>query len=224
MTNIINKFSKKVDLRNREEMVKFLTSHFRYDTMNSWNNATSYANNVKLYNLGLTEEQLSKAYEMLESNELYDLAFEPCIVMWNRQHNYEWQVGFNGRSGGYLVLYTGGQKDSGFKSQCTECGQLNYKTVEETGCTCGKCGKNARKNLDHPIMQSYSYPGKGVDMNEDFKDWDISEIRERVKIVQEFDALCDELLANLIYYCDNASVEEEEYYVPQKRKTIVIND
>ena len=61
-------------------------------------------------------------------------------------------------------------------------------------------------------------------MNEDFKDWDISEIRERVKIVQEFDTLCDELLANLIYYCDNASVEEEEYYIPQKRKTIVIND
>lgn len=141
MTNTINKFSKKVDLRNREEMVKFLTSHFRYDTMNSWNNATSYAHNVKLYNLGLTEEQLDKAYEMLESNELYYLAFEPCIAMWNKQHNYEWQVGFNGRSDGYLVLYTGGQKDSGFKSQCTECGQLNYKTVEETGCTCGKCGK-----------------------------------------------------------------------------------
>lgn len=50
MTKTINKFSKKVDLRNREEMVKFLTSHFRYHTMNSWNNATSYAHNVKLYN------------------------------------------------------------------------------------------------------------------------------------------------------------------------------
>ena len=222
MTNNINKFSKKVDLRNREEMVKFLTSHFRYHTMNSWNNATSYAHNVKLYNLGLTEKQLDKAYEMLETDELYDLAFAPDITMWNRRHNYEWQVGFNGRSDGYLVLYTGGQKDSGFKSQCTECGQLNYRTVEETGCTCGKCGKNTRKNLEHPIMQPYSYPGKGVDMDEDFEDWSTSEIRERVKIVQEFDTLCDELLANLIYYCDNASVEEEEYYVPQKRKTITI--
>lgn len=141
MTKTINKFSKNVDLRNREEMVKFLTSHFRYHTMNSWNNATSYAHNVKLYNLGLTEEQLDKAYEMLETDELYDLAFAPDITIWNRRHNYEWQVGFNGRSDGYLVLYTGGQKDSGFKSQCTECGQLNYRTVEETGCTCGKCGK-----------------------------------------------------------------------------------
>ena len=55
-----------------------------------------------------------------------------------------------------------------------------------------------------------------------FTNQEIAEIRERVKIVQEFDALCDELLANLIYYCDNASVEEEEYYVPQKCKTIVI--
>ena len=179
MTKTINKFSKKVDLRNREEMVKFLTSHFRYNTMNSWNNATSYAHNVKLYNLGLTEEQLDKAYEMLETDELYDLAFAPDITMWNKRHNYEWQVGFNGRSGGYLVLYTGGQKDSGFKSQCTECGQLNYRTVEETGCTCGKCGKNTRKYFEHPIMQSYSYPGRGVDIDEDLEDWSSSEIRER---------------------------------------------
>lgn len=219
----INKNSKKVNLNNREEMVKFLTTHFRYNTANSWNNATSYAHNVKLYNLGLTEEQLNKAYEMLKTDELYELAFAPDIASWNRRHNYEWQVGFNGRSGGYLVLYTGGQKDSCYKSQCTECGQFNYRTVEETGCKCGRCGKDARKNLDHPIMQSYSYPGRGVDMDEDFEDWDMSMLRDRVKIVQEFDELCNELLANLIYYCDNANVEEEEYCVLQTRKTIIID-
>ena len=34
----MKQFSKKVDLRNHKEMVEFLTSHFRYNTMNSWNN------------------------------------------------------------------------------------------------------------------------------------------------------------------------------------------
>ena len=60
MTKTINKFSKKVDLRNREEMVKFLTSHFRYHTMNQSNNEPTYAHKVKLYNLGLTEEHIDK--------------------------------------------------------------------------------------------------------------------------------------------------------------------
>ena len=43
----MKQFSKKVDLRNRKEMVEFLTSHFRYNTMNSWNNSTSYAHSVE---------------------------------------------------------------------------------------------------------------------------------------------------------------------------------
>ena len=30
---------------------------------------------------------------------------------WDESNNFSWQVGFNGRSGGYLVLYQGGVKD-----------------------------------------------------------------------------------------------------------------
>ena len=41
------------------------------------------------------------------------------------EHNYRWQVGMNGRSGGYLVLYQGEITPSGYKSFCTSCGQLN---------------------------------------------------------------------------------------------------
>jgi len=41
-------FYKQVDKRYRETMRKFLRKHFRYNTMNSWNRSTSYANNIKL--------------------------------------------------------------------------------------------------------------------------------------------------------------------------------
>lgn len=42
-------FFEKVDLRSRDAMVSFLVNHFRYNTMNSWNRSTSWANNLKVY-------------------------------------------------------------------------------------------------------------------------------------------------------------------------------
>lgn len=217
-------FSKKVDLRSREAMVEFLTSHFRYNTMNSWNNSTSYAHNVKIYNLGLTKEQEDKAWDMVGIDEFYD-EINWLIRDWNVEHNYEWQVGFNGRSGGYLVLYQGGQRDSGYKSRCTQCGQLNYKTVEETGnCKCGKCGAEARVNLARPMMQPFTYPGKDVDMDEDFEDWGMYSLKQRVKLVQEFDQLCDDILAQVVYLLDNAEIEEDVEYIPQTRKVLTIKE
>ena len=39
-------FYRPVDFRSRHEMTQFLSSHFRYPTMNSWNGCTSYACNV----------------------------------------------------------------------------------------------------------------------------------------------------------------------------------
>ena len=56
-------FEKQVDLTDRKAMIRFLKEHVRYFTMNSWNRSTSYANNVKFYKLGLTEEQETSAYQ-----------------------------------------------------------------------------------------------------------------------------------------------------------------
>jgi hypothetical protein len=47
-------FKNNVDRRSRSTMVSFLHGHRRYDTMNSWNRLTSYANIIKIHRLGLT--------------------------------------------------------------------------------------------------------------------------------------------------------------------------
>jgi len=44
-------YYKEVDKRYKETLTKFLRKHFRYNTMNSWNRSTSYANNIKLHNV-----------------------------------------------------------------------------------------------------------------------------------------------------------------------------
>lgn len=216
-------YYKKISLRNKNEMINFLKNHFRYNTMNSWNNSTSYANNVKLYNLGLTKEQSDKAYDMMDTDDFYD-DINYLLEEFGATHNYEWQVGFNGRSGGYLVLYQGGKRDTGHKSKCTKCGQLNYQTIEESGNNiCGRCGEHSRINLKHPHYQIFSYPGKPTDMNENFEDWTIVELKARVKLVQEFDQLCDDCLSTLINMVDNYHIEEEEILIPQKVKVLKEN-
>lgn len=78
-----------------------------YATMNSWNNQDSLAYNLKVYNV-IRKDLRNKAYEIMSddnlSAEIYDTI--SCMIDdFQRACDYEYTAGFNGRSGGYLVLY-----------------------------------------------------------------------------------------------------------------------
>lgn len=119
-------FFASVDTRKRSAMVDFLCGHYRYNTMNSWNGSTSYANCVKLNRLGLTREQLDRAYELLDVEDGMDF-ISHRIHMFTESQQGHYTMGTNGRSGGYLVLYDSHYKQSEYKSRCRSCGQLNFK-------------------------------------------------------------------------------------------------
>ena len=206
-------FSKRVDKRSRAEMTAYLSGHFRDNTMNSWNRSTSYACNMKLYKLGLDQETEDKLWDMIQVPEFYEWLNER-IEDFNWQHNYLWQAGWNGRSGGYLVLYQGGTKPSGYRSYCTKCGQKNYTSVAETGNWCGVCNEEARVDYIKPPMQIFPFPGRDVDMDEDFEDWSLYELQQRTELVQEFDRLADDIVAEALYIAQNHSVEERTVYMP----------
>ena len=97
--------------KTKRDMVKYLVEHYRYDTCNSWNNSTSYAANVKLREF-VPRNLMDKAFEILEQGDVFD-SINEAITEFAREHDYKWQVGFNGRSGGYLVLYRGGKREDG---------------------------------------------------------------------------------------------------------------
>lgn len=107
-------FHKKINTNDRKEMIHFLISHRRYYTMNSWNQSTSYANNLKIYNLELTQQQQNNLYNLMNADDpsLYD-SINDLLHAFNRKNNWKYQVDFNGRSSGYLVLYQGGIKEDG---------------------------------------------------------------------------------------------------------------
>ena len=216
----MKRFYEPVDLRSRAEMTRFLENHFRYDTMNSWNNSTSYACNLKVYRLGLTSEIENKLYDMVCAQEFFD-ALKPLMEDFAEAHDYRWQVGMNGRSGGYLVLYQGETKPSQYKSYCTHCGQRNYKTASDGDNTCGVCRQPSRINYIKPPREILVYPGRGTDDGEDYEDWSMDELRERVKLVQELGRLADSIVDRAIWMANNYTVEDEEYFEPRTRKVLV---
>lgn len=93
-------YKKGIDITNDKQMFNFLKNHFTYTTLGSWNRLYSIANNVKLYNLGLSGDWCN-ALSLLESGEYENLNW--MIQEWQEAHpGYE--VYFNGRSSGYLIL------------------------------------------------------------------------------------------------------------------------
>lgn len=84
----------------------------RYYTMNSWNLSKSLAYNLKIHNV-IDRELQDKCYELLDVDYFYEDYINPLIEDFDYNNNFEWQAGFNGRSGGYLVLYKGGKHENG---------------------------------------------------------------------------------------------------------------
>ena len=78
-------------------MAQYLTTHFRYPTLNSWNRSTSYACNLKITHLGLSPEVVDKLFDMIQTQEFFD-AMDECKWEFAAKHNYLWQAGMNGRS------------------------------------------------------------------------------------------------------------------------------
>lgn len=114
-------YTKGIDITNDKSMFNFIAKHPTYYTMNSWNGTSSIAHNVKLYNLDL-DGDWPRALAHLESGEYDTIRF--MIEDWEREHPC-YRVCFNGRSNGYLVLYS----KENFRSVIPD--TLDYETYED---------------------------------------------------------------------------------------------
>jgi len=206
-------FARPVDKRNRRAMIDFLSNHSRYFTMSSVNGVTSYAHCVKVHRLGLPHDLMDTAYDLVGVEETFS-RLRPLMNQWARQWNYRWQVGFNGKQGGYLVLYQGHVEPSEYRSYCPSCGQRAYfRPVSESYAQCGACGED-RVDYTTPPQNIVTYPGRDVDQGEDFEDWDIQALKQRVAVVQSFDRLCDDLRHKFLCLSLNYAVVNKTIMVP----------
>lgn len=215
-------YEKKIDVRSRQTMVDFLTRHFRYNTMNSCNGLTSYANKIKLHNLGLTKEQEGNAWEMFDTDFWDKISFP--IDVFTREMHGSFSICSNGRSGGYLVLMNSSYKPLNHKSFCRSCGQQNFTEATVGNNTCGRCHAEGNTGRVNYGLQQYrlEISSKGIDDREDFDkdEWSMSQLRDRVKLVQRFDRACDEIRSNFIDLINDCEVVEKTIMVPKTRKVL----
>jgi hypothetical protein len=199
-------------------MIEYLTEHFRYNTMSSWNSSTSYAAKVKVTTF-VPSKLIGRALELLEVEEAFDPIHE-IMSAWDRAHDYQFQVGFNGRSNGYIVMYQGGytiqtiylfkETDSEGKQEYSDlCGWLTHKEAKDRGL------------VNYPWKRIHSHPGKSLDQGETFENWSTDDIRERVKLVQSFDTIIEECKKMFIHMCECYRVEEEAVMVSHAHKVLV---
>ena len=154
-----------IDICSTKSMWNFLKEHFTYHTMNSWNRSKSIANNVKLHRLNLEGDwTVAMKYLIDEADSGYlQMSIEDEIREFTESNPY-YEVFFNGRSGGYLVLC----EREGHKSVLPECVD-QYESY---------------KDFKEDIKSGWN--GYNVsDFNQ--------ELRDAVEIVREFDKLCDRL-------------------------------
>lgn len=104
---------KEINLDNDKEVLDFLKNHKKYSLMNTWNMLYGYSNNIKIYNLDVTDEEKEKLYDLLDLDESsFDIQMQ--FDMLNEEFNGKhpgYYVIVNGRSGGYLVLSSDNVRD-----------------------------------------------------------------------------------------------------------------
>ncbi|MBV7542147.1 hypothetical protein [Acidovorax sp. sic0104] len=206
--------------KSKDQMADFLVQHARYQTMGR-SGAGSYSNCCKVHSLGLRGAQLNKAREVVQLDNLAELIGAP-INRFREETGGQYTVGFNGRSGGHMVLYSGEYYDSEYKSYCKQCHQRNYQAVPEgKSAPCAVCS-HPRTNYKVP-PRFHRVHSSGIDAGmsrEDFLELDEASLKVKFDLVQRFDQVCDQVRSEFITLLDDFIVIEEQVMVPQMVKRL----
>ena len=179
-----------VDISSDKSMFNFIKNHFRYFTANYWNQTESIAANVKLYKLSLDGDWV---WVLAHLNSGGYSTIEDMLFDFKVSHpGYE--VHFNGRSNGYLVLTSSG----GYRTAIPP--SLDYDTYEEYKAATREDYGSVKANRD--VLKEFVLTVRDFDMLcDDIRAFvnglsvDAYEISEMQRIVDHF---------NLEYACDLA--------------------
>ncbi len=157
-----------VDICSAKSMFEFINNHFKYWTMNSWNRLESIANNLKLYNLNLEGDWTTVLDYLYDEEDVGNLNWEihNMIIGWEEDHP-GYTLGFNGRSGGYLVMYNK-ERD----------GRVNFRNILPESLT----GFDTYEDWKEYVK----------DWGDNVKDY-LPELREYTELIRDFDNLCEDL-------------------------------
>lgn len=189
-----------------EQKYQYLKNHFQYDIMNSWNNLKSIANNVKIYNLGLTSEQQNNFFEINEADDNF-LYYETIEIIKEFEKLTNTQVYFNGRSGGYMVIVPD-----------FETTKRNEHIFEWLGVADIQYFNTYKEFKQEQNKYNGGCYYQSLPTNYSRKE----EIEHAYYYIKAFDKLCDILRSELIYILDNFKIEEHEETYTKTIKEIIL--
>lgn len=183
-----------------EQKFQYIKNHYVYNVMNSWNRLQSIANNIKIYNLELTNEQIDKFFELISIDEelLYanlQFSIEDFEDITNTN------IFFNGRSNGYLVIvpkFDQYNKRMHILDLFFDDNIYDYDTLKEF----------KKESLD----TAYGKDNEDINNN----------LEECYYLLKSFDLLCDLLREELIYMLNNAKIKEKTEVIEKNVKYIEV--
>jgi len=181
----------------------------RYSTMNSWNGSMAPAYNLKIYNV-IPKSLQNKVFELMECGGEFYQPINDMIHAFQIEHDFSWQAGFNGRSGGYLVLYKGGYKEKILYPE-SEFNNTNYGGRVYADGYGWKSKSEAKQAglLNKKVKQVFCWAGRSVD-NEEVPE----------EVLQSFQRLAENIIQYTINTAKNSKIIEEEYTVIKTKKVL----
>ena len=179
--------------------------------MSSNNLSTSWANRVKMWDV-IPRDLHDKFLDLINTVE-YWVNIDGILYDYGESNNWQWQAGFNGKSGGYIVMYRGhANKKRIFtfeeRKDMDYADGYGWKTKEEAE----ELGL-LNKEITRISMSTATVDG-------DFEDYDIGSLREAVARVQKFDKMCDEVVAKTLTILKESDVVDEKYTIVKTRKVL----
>lgn len=182
---------------------QYIKEHFTYYIINSWNGLKTVGNNVKIWNLQLTDKQRDRFFEIIDidNDYIYDnLGFN--LQEFEDLTNME--VCFNGRCGGYLII------------------SPKFETYSKTTSIMDMF-------FSDDIYQFKDYAEfKKDSLDIEYLENDMKMLDEKIEdcyyLIKAFDKLCDILRTELIYLLDNAKIEEEIETIEITNKYITLGE
>lgn len=185
-----------------ESKFEYIKEHYTYNVMNSWNNLESIANNVKIWNLELTNEQIDKFLELLDidSDYIYNIL---NILIEDFEDITGTQIFFNGRNGGHLVMIPKFDEYRKWKNI--------LDLFFDDNIYCYETLKEFKKDSTDT---AYGYTKEDIN----------NKLEQCYYLLKSFDLLCDLLREELIYILDNAKIKEKKETTETINKYIEIGE
>lgn len=99
--------------------------------------------------------------------------------------------------------------------------------TSDTGYAAGFNGRSSgyivmRDTEWNPTSQTISIrPGRAIDQDENFEEWSMDMLKDRVEIVTRFDRMCDNILNKFIELLQNSEVETQTEIITKEHRVLV---